>query len=379
MEEHKNYTKGIFLILFFFAIVLGVTLLKITSSFTLPIIVAVLVSFIFYPMVKRLNKIGIPWTIGVLLCVIFALFLCFALGNLLYISSKTVVNVYPKYEERFTQMFTTVAKMLNIPFDENSSLGANLWKSLEVRNFVQNSAIAVSNFLISGAKVFFIVALLVVFLLIEMKNMTSKIKFAFPNNKLSHKIIFISIKTMADVTHYISIKFCISLLTGILVFTCCQLIGMDFSIIWGFLAFVLNFIPNFGSIFSWLITTIFSLLQFYPNYEKIVFIAIAILVINFTLGNIIEPRWEGSDLGISPFIILVSLSLWGYIWGFIGMILAVPVLVIIKIICENIDMLKPIAIILGNSDSSDSIKKIGKKNRSIKLTLFRKKDQKNDL
>ena len=375
MDDQKKYSKGIFLILFFFAIVLGAALLKITASFTLPIIVAVLLSFVLYPMVKRLYTIGIPWIAGVLISVIFVLALCFAVGNLLYISSKAVLNVYPKYEEKFTQLFTMGAKLLNIPFDEDSSLGANLWKSLEVRNFVQDSAIAVSNFLISGAKVFFIVALLVVFLLIEMKNMTIKIKIAFPNNKLSHKIIFISMKTITEVTHYLSIKFCISLLTGLLVFACCKIIGQDFAVIWGFIAFVLNFIPNFGSIFSWVITTIFALLQFYPDCEKVIFIAIAILLINFTLGNVIEPRIEGSGLGISPFIILVSLSLWGYIWGFIGMVLAVPVLVIIKIICENIDMLKPVAIILGNSESA----LLRRKNKNFKeffKSFFRKPDQK---
>ena len=66
------------------------------------------------------------------------------------------------------------------------------------------------------------------------------------------------------------------------------------------------------------------------------------------LGNFIEPRIEGHNLGISPFVILVMLSLWGWMWGFVGMILAVPLTVIIKIICENIPLLHPVAILLGN-------------------------------
>jgi predicted PurR-regulated permease PerM len=73
------------------------------------------------------------------------------------------------------------------------------------------------------------------------------------------------------------------------------------------------------------------------------------------LGNIIEPRIEGKNLGLSPFVILVSLSLWGYIWGFLGMILAVPLTVIIKIVCENIDDLKWLAIILGNGSKEETI------------------------
>ncbi len=85
------------------------------------------------------------------------------------------------------------------------------------------------------------------------------------------------------------------------------------------------------------------------------------------LGNIVEPRWAGSDLGISPFIILVGLSLWGWMWGFIGMILSVPLLVIIKIICENIEFLKPIAVLLGNG--SDRSKK-----RRTHIHFFNKKN-----
>ena len=66
------------------------------------------------------------------------------------------------------------------------------------------------------------------------------------------------------------------------------------------------------------------------------------------LGNIVEPRIEGKNLGISPFVILVSLTFWGWMWGFIGMIIAVPLMMIVKIICENVSFLHPIAIILGN-------------------------------
>ena len=111
----------------------------------------------------------------------------------------------------------------------------------------------------------------------------------------------------------------------------------------------MNFIPNFGSIIAGLITSIFALLQFYPRISMMIYVVVMVLSINLTLGSFIEPRWEGRDLGISPFIILVSLSLWGYLWGFVGMILAVPMTVIIKIICENIEPLRPVAIMIGGN------------------------------
>jgi predicted PurR-regulated permease PerM len=110
----------------------------------------------------------------------------------------------------------------------------------------------------------------------------------------------------------------------------------------------MNFIPTFGSIISTLFTTIFALLQFYPHYGKVIFIFLFMIAVNFILGQILEPRIEGERLGLSPFAILVSLTLWGYIWGFIGMILAVPMTVIIKIFCENIPYLNFVSVILGN-------------------------------
>ena len=162
---------------------------------------------------------------------------------------------------------------------------------------------------------------------------------------------------MSQTVRYISIKFFISLATGILSFITTWLIGLDFPIVWGFLAFIMNFIPFFGSIISVGATTLFCLVQFYPNWGKTVFILVFLTGINMVLGNIIEPRIEGKNLGISPVAILVSLSIWGYIWGFTGMLLAVPLTVIIKIVCENIDYLRAFAIILGNDPRSQFAEK----------------------
>ena len=175
-----------------------------------------------------------------------------------------------------------------------------------------------------------------------------KISYAFAD-RAKGKILRMIRRIILDIVHYISIKFFISLTTGILVFFVALIFGMDFAVLWAFLAFVLNFIPTFGSIFSCGLTTTFALLQFYPSYSKIVAILILMILINFMLGNIIEPRVQGKNLGLSPFVIIVSLSLWGYIWGMVGMIIAVPMTVIIKIISENISYLHPLAILLGNN------------------------------
>ena len=363
--NNTNHAKSIFLILIFFAIIVIAAILKVTQSVVVPVTISILLSFVFYPVLKQMQRIHIPWVLGIIILVLVTLFVFFFLGNLLVTSLRTILSIYPRYEDRFTSLYKIFASTFKITFDEESSLLTNLWNSLNVRTAVQNMALSVSNFFVSGAKVITVITLLVIFLLLELRSLREKVTLAFPEENLNGKILTIAKKTVSQVTHYLSIKFIISLLTGSLVFTVCALVKLDFAIVWGFLAFLLNFIPNFGSIISWLATTLFCVIQFYPSWWQVFVVGITVLAINMVLGNIVEPRWEGSDLGISPFIILVSLSLWGWMWGFIGMILAVPMTVIIKIICENSELLKPIAVIIGPSPKNKNL---------LKIKTFKNKD-----
>jgi predicted PurR-regulated permease PerM len=200
------------------------------------------------------------------------------------------------------------------------------------------------------------------FILLEMRLTKRKLHYAFKENR--EKVTRISNQIINQTMRYISIKFFISLSTGILCGLASLIIGLDFPIVWGFLAFIMNFIPIFGSIISVGLTTIFSLIQFYPNWGKTFFVLVFMTSVNMVLGNILEPRIEGKNLGISPVIILISLSLWGYIWGFTGMLIAVPLMVIIKIVCENIDYLKGLAILIGNDPRQNNQTQDQNKNKN---------------
>ena len=351
MSHNINYAKSIFFILLILGFMGLIAVLKVSATFTLPLVVAALLSFVFYPFCKKLNSFHIPWGLCICLVLLLALVVLFVVGNLLATSLATIVGAYSKYESRFTSLYKLFCNTFKIEFDEDSSLFVNLWNSLNVRTLVQNLAISLSSQVMSIAKITLVIALFIIFFLLELKTVKTKVNVAFPEQNVRSKIFAISSNIIKEVTHYISIKFLVSLMTGFLVFLLTVVINMDFPVIWGFIAFVLNFIPNFGSIFSWGITTLFALLQFWPQWGYVIYVGVAVLAVNMILGNFVEPRWEGSDLGLSPFIILVSLSFWGWLWGFVGMILSVPLTVIIKIICENVTLLHPIAILLGNTSS----------------------------
>ncbi len=353
----KNYSRHIFTILLTFAIILGGFLLKITQGVVLQVLIAVLLAFVFYPIVKKLNSsLKIPWILAVLISVFVFVIIFLLLFSILFASGSTIMENYPKYEEKFATLYNLIANTLKIEFDTEKTFFQNIWSQIKVREFIQSFALTTSTGVISFFKNFLTILLLMVFLLIELKNANLKIEAMFTGNKQKgvHRIVS---KTIREVVNYLSIKFFISFATAVLVFVLLLAVRLDFAILWAFLAFVLNFIPTFGSIASVGITALFALIQFWPSPVAFFIVLIGMTAINFILGNIIEPRIEGKNLDISPFIILASLTFWGWMWGFIGMILAVPVMVVLKIVCENFKILHPIAILLGNK-AEDTIKEL---------------------
>lgn len=352
MEEQKS-TNKIFFILLFFAIILSGFLAKLLSSVIIPIVLAIMFSFILLPIVKKLNlKTGLPWVISTILVVFLFTVLFIAISSVLISSLTLIIAEYPKYESKFMAIYQILAKNFGLEIDETKSFIENMWNFLKVREYVQKAAVFLSSGIFSFSKNLFMILLMSTFLLIEMRITKRKMHYAFSKDK--DKITKVSHQIVNETIQYISIKFVISLATGIICFFATWLTKIDFPIVWGFLAFIMNFIPIFGSIISVGLTTLFAIIQFTNSWAIPLFIFIFMTVINLVLGNIIEPRIEGKNLGISPFVILVSLSLWGYIWGFTGMLLAVPLTVIIKIICENIDYLNSVAIILGNNPRKDN-------------------------
>lgn len=359
--EEMDYTKKTYFILLFISMIFIGYLCKVLSSVILPIVISIILALVLVPIVQKLNKrLHIPWQIASILIVVLFIIALIGFSSILVRSLTTIFSEYPKYESKFLSIYKIIATQFNLEFDESESFVTNLLKSLQVREMIQKSALFLSSGAVTFGKNFFMISLMLVFLLFELQFTREKINSAFVG-KAKGKILRISTKIAAETVHYLSIKFYISLATGILVFLGAIIIGLDFPIVWGFLAFIMNFIPTFGSIFSTLITTAFALVQFYPNHFKIVFVFMLMLTVNMVLGNIVEPRIEGKHLGLSTFAILASLSLWGYIWGFIGMLLAVPITVIIKIISENIAYLHLFAVLLGTEPIQEKKDKLNQR------------------
>jgi predicted PurR-regulated permease PerM len=190
------------------------------------------------------------------------------------------------------------------------------------------------------------VVLFVVFLLVEATYFNEKLETAFEQR--SDRIKQMGHDLMNQVTRYLAAKFFISLANGLVFAIVLHLVGLEFAIVWGLVQFILNFIPTLGSIAAGFAISLFALIQFWPEPAPVILVLVIILVGNMILGNILDPKIIGEHLGISPLMVLISLLIWGWIWGFAGMVVAVPMTVIIKIICENIPLLEPVSILMGS-------------------------------
>ena len=139
-----------------------------------------------------------------------------------------------------------------------------------------------------------------------------------------------------------------SIITGGLFYLVGLLVGLDFAFLWAVLAVVLNFIPTIGSIVITVLMIIMSIVQFAPNITPIIIVAVSTVLIQNVIGNFIDPKLSGNSLNLSPFVILVALSVFGYVWGIVGMFLAVPLLSILQIVCANMEETRPIALAISS-------------------------------
>ena len=347
-DSFKNFNSGrvMFFLLATITVILFAAVLKITTSVVLPFTVSVLLALVTTPLVRFMVKFHIPRVISIFLVLILLMGGVSFIGIIIYSSGRTILNLYPKYEARLTEIYIWLALFFELPYDEHLSIFDNLWGQLGVRSRVRVMTIDFTNAFLGFLKDAVMVAIFMVFLLFEAVFFKEKLDKAFEGRAVKIKKMGSDIIT--KVTRYLSIKFLISVANGLIMGLGLKIIGVEFAVVWGIIQFIGNFIPNFGSIAVGVSATAFSLVQFWPNPTPVVATALLVLGMNMVLSYFIEPKITGDNLGLSPMVILLSLLAWGWLWGFTGLIIAVPMMVITKIICENIPMLEPLAILLGS-------------------------------
>jgi predicted PurR-regulated permease PerM len=151
-----------------------------------------------------------------------------------------------------------------------------------------------------------------------------------------------------DIRTYIGIKTAASLITAVLCYIIFKSVGLNFASFWAFLIFLFNYIPTIGSIAATALPSFFAFMQ-YESLGPFLVVLIGVTTLQMLIGNIIEPRFQGDRLNMSPLVILIALALWNMVWGIPGMFLCVPLTSIAVIIFTHFPQTHSLAMILSRT------------------------------
>ena len=313
--------------------------LKSAQSVILPLIIAWLLSFLIGPAVNYMTARKIPTTLAAFIILIVLLGIFYLSGTFLYARFSAFVAAYPKYHSRFTELIAMITSQWNLQFDPFAGIdwGQNLGRFLA--SFSRSIFVFVSQLVLVSIFLFFI--------LLGKPYFRFKILKSFSAED-ADQIARITFSITAQIRRYLSLQFLISFTTGVLVWLALEIIGVDFAVTWGALAFFLNFIPTVGSIMASIPPILLALVQFYPSIWPGVITLLSVVTIQMGMGNALAPKIMGDQLNLSPVVVLLSLLFWGWLWGIVGALISIPIAAAIKIVCENIETLHPISVMMGS-------------------------------
>ena len=338
-QEHESFNNSIMLTLAAFVIV--VAGLKVAAPIIVDFLLALFISVVCIPPIKWLVSKKIPqWGAIVIVLVSMLLFLGFVgylIGDSIQSFSANKDVYTAKLDQNLGGMFDWLTE-LGLPVE-----GFNL------AAIIDQYGLALVSRVVGGLNVifqeFFIIFLSVMFILAEMSSFPVKFARAFSDSQ--DKMVHIN-KVLGKIRHYLAIKTVASLATGFIVSISLFIIGVDYPFLWGMLTFLLNYIPNIGSIIAAIPPVILAFVQIGPM--AVLWTSVTFLAANMVVGNVLEPRFMGKMLGLSTFVVFLSLIFWGWIFGSVGMFLSVPLTMAIKIALETDPKTRWIAIMLGPED-----------------------------
>ena len=305
--------------------------LKEITSFAVPVVFGAIIGFIFSSVVEWLkNKkvpsiLTIPITIIIFLIVSgFFIYIAFALIN-------SFVGRSDFYQQQGSKIIAVIAE--KVPFIEGQIL---LDAQDKIFNFITNSVVSFSRGIITFLSAAVVTIFVMVFVLLERNFLSFKLIEMFSNEQRGLQANKAVGSMNTQVSQFIFLKFLISLFTGVIIYISFNMIGVDFPIMWGLLTIAFNFIPSVGSILITVVSILFSMLQFFPEWGNVIAVSVVTLSTQMIIGNVLDPLITGNRLNLSPLIIFLSLLYWGWVWGIGGMFLAVPIVVIVQVICESL-------------------------------------------
>ncbi|MBX2797732.1 MAG: AI-2E family transporter [Myxococcales bacterium] len=309
----------------------------------LPILLAVFLSIVSLPAVRALNRLGLPNPIAIAIVVVLAAGVLVGVTSIFAGTVRQFTTNISGYDIALRDQANHFLVHTVGMSQEQAREQLNEVLALVTPEAVMRAVTQSLNRLLAVMGSVLIVVVTLTFILLEASEIEQKIRVAFGNDAQPAGPFS---NTGQRISRYLIIKTAVSAVTGISAGILCEVVGVDLPVMWGLIAFMLNYIPTLGSIVAAVPPAILALVSLDGSHA--IAIAIGYLAINVTLGNFVEPRLLGNNLGLSPLVVFLSLVFWGWLWGPVGMLLCVPLTVMAKLVLDGNEDTRWLAVLLGS-------------------------------
>lgn len=324
--------------------------LVVGKAFLVPLAVALMIWYVINAMSRSFTKL-IPWIkqpnwLTMLLAIVsIGLFIGFTI-DLIQNNVLNVQDAIPRYRANFENLSGKVSALFPAPLLERLPKAPEVMQGIKLAPiltaFTDNVLAMVSNVSL--------VLIYVAFMLAEQGTFRKKISEIFPDQTKRGSVMSILTHVQEDIQTYLWIKTLTSTITGIISYFILKQVGVDFAAFWAFSIFMLNFIPTVGSIIATFFPAILALIMF-DTFTPFFIVLIGVGLVQVIVGNVLEPKLMGNSLNVSPFVVMMSLTLWGSIWGIAGMFLSVPITVMLLIVFAHFKHTRYLAVMLSGDGS----------------------------
>ncbi len=334
--NRQNPTSALWVMASLVIVLAGV---KTASNIIVPFFMALFIVIIFKPFANALEKRGVPRWLALTIIMLLILLFIGLMVTLITVSVQNFSARLPFYNEKLLvhrQQIVDLSRRMGLNIDQQQL--NTLFDPGKIMGFVATALRSLSDILSNGL----LILLTIVFIFIESGMFHDKLRFIARNDKRLNYFREINER----LNHYMLIKSITSASTGIILGGILAIAGVDYALLWGLIAFMLNYIPSVGSLIAAIPPIILTLVQF--GTPQAIGVAILFAAVNFLIGSVIEPRIMGKGLGLSILVIFISLVFWGWILGPVGMFLSIPITLVIKIILHSRHETRWISVLLGN-------------------------------
>ncbi|QOR39560.1 AI-2E family transporter [Billgrantia diversa] len=340
-DDNVRYGRPLTLTLALAALVVIIAGIRAGADLIIPILLGLFIAVICTSPVNWLHRLGLGQRLAVVVTLLVIGGGLSLVGLLAVNAFGTFIEALPGIEGRlYDQYLNLLDSMASMGLAINPDTLAGLVEVENEEDWFSALLEGLGNLLMQSV----VVALLVIFMLFETLNFRRKVAHALDDPAASLQRFHEFSQTLK---RYLAVKTFVSLATGVMAWLACMVAGVDFPLLWGVLAFALNYIPNIGSAIAAVPPVLLLLVAQGGGLLPAFGLAMAYLAINFVLGNLVEPRLMGRALGLSAFVAFLSLVVWGWLLGVVGMLLSVVLTMTLKIALDSHPQTRWMAYLLG--------------------------------